>query len=155
MKLLQHLTLSRRTCLKPVRNAKSCTRLDLLTVWITLTAAVDQTRLPLHLGNQKGFSQSSWSSSNHNYFQACHFQAAEISYQTKKLNMLQLTGKLVCPVFFQQRIYIFHQQNIWEDLFSNLNSILQSWLCKPWGEKEHVHYVSHTYDAFDNSPHYY
>lgn len=97
---LQHLILSKRTCPNLFRSAKSCTGLDLLIVWITLTAAVDQTWLPLHLGNQKGFTQSSWSRSDHNYFQACHFQAAEISYLTKKLNMLQLTGKLVCPVFF-------------------------------------------------------
>lgn len=117
--------------------------LDLLTVWITLTAAVDQTCLPLHLGIQKGFTQSSWSSSDHNYSQACHFQATEISYLTKKLNMLQLTDKLVCPVFLQQCIYIVHQQKIWEDLFSNLDSILQSWHCKPWEQSTYITYLTH------------
>lgn len=126
------------------RSAKSCTGLDLLTVWITLTAAVNQTCLPLHLGIQKGFTQSSWSSSDHNYSQPCHFQAAEISYLTKKLNMLQLTGKLVCPVFLQQCIYIVHQQKIWQDLFSNLDSILQSWHCKPWGEEStYITFLTH------------
>lgn len=56
-------------------------------------------KLGFLLGNQKDFTQSSWTRCDHSYLRACHF-VTEIDNLAKKLKRLQLKSKLVCPVSF-------------------------------------------------------
>lgn len=70
--------------------------------------------------------------------------SAEMSHLTRQLHMPPRTDKLVCPVFFQLCNYIAQLQKK-RDLFSNLNSVFQSWLCKPWrDQRTYIIYLTHT-----------